>query len=236
MPCGSGPWPVLALATRTLVSGPWPRRALVAGRWSLWLWRWCGKPPRTIRALHNSAQLPVSSAKQRDELAAAHSIALDASSVAPSRCCTSPSTDSAQAYGLVAEQFRHPQPASEFGQTNADDEPHLTAGRQPSTANRRPATAMQTVACAVFPAEASPMPPAIFHIRCTRPVEGPISWALLASVATLHDRQIRRLRALEDATGVDADVAIQHPLRLFSRAATMPTRALGDGSCSGWSR
>src|SRR6516164_4071027 len=136
MPCGSGPWPVLALATRTLVSGPWPRRALVAGRWSLWLWRWCGKPPRTIRALHNSAQLPVSSAKQRDELAAAHSIALDASSVAPSRCCTSPSTDSAQAYGRVTEQFRHPQPATEFGQTNASDKPHLAADRQPSVAQK----------------------------------------------------------------------------------------------------
>ena len=68
---------------------------------------------------------------------------------------------------------------------------------------------MQTVACAVFPAEASPMPPAIFHIRCTRPVEGPISWALLASVATLHDRQIRRLRALKDAAGIDADLPMR---------------------------
>ena len=187
MPCGSGPWPVLALATRTLVSGPWPRRALVAGRWSLWLWRWCGKPPRTIRALHNSAQLPVSSAKQRDELAAAHSIALDASSVAPSRCCTSPSTDSAQAYGRVTEQFRHPQPATEFGQTNASDKPHLAADRQPSVAARRAGGATAAGACAGKPARAISMPPAIFHICCTRLSESPIPWALLASVATLRD-------------------------------------------------
>jgi hypothetical protein len=53
------------------------------------------------------------------------------------------------------------------------------------------------------------MPPAILHIHCTRPAESPIPWALLTSVATLHDRQIRRLRALEDAPGVHADVAIR---------------------------
>ena len=52
------------------------------------------------------------------------------------------------------------------------------------------------------------MPPAIFDIRCTRPAEGPIPWALLASVATLHDRQVCRLSALEYPAGVDAYLTI----------------------------
>src|SRR5262249_60145984 len=36
--------------------------------------------------------------------------------------------------------------------------------------------------------------------------EAAIWQAFLAQVATLHDRQIRRLRALEDATGVDPNL------------------------------
>ena len=110
----------------SLDPGPVGRSSLDAGRFGT---GWRGKPPRTIRALHNSAPLPVSSAKQRDKLAAAHSIALTPQAWRPP----------------AVEPRRQP-----------------IARSQPSVAARRAGAATAAGACAVFSAEASPMPRRFF--------------------------------------------------------------------------